>query len=95
MQRKLPQSSPGKVIEFDSARKRTDSQPPDDPTPSPAKGKIVVNQHSRRQALALFFGLGHSMRRVSSTTGLSAADIEEQVRQVAYHEWLKRAGRAA
>lgn len=96
--RKGPASSEsltGKVVSIDSARRGEDPQSPPPVSASNSKKRFVMNQHTRRQAIAMFFGMGASVSRASKQAGNPVPDTEEQIRQIGFREWERRAGRAA
>lgn len=70
---------------------------PQGPTPVSARGikKSIPNHYTRRNALRRFFLLGSGVWKVQRETGVPTAELEDDLRKLAWAEWERQNGRAA
>lgn len=99
----LPRKPPSSVVEFprpynvvpiDSAAQGPE---PQGPTPVSVRlpKKSNPNHYTRRNALRQFFVLNSGIWKVQRSTGVPTAEIEEDLRKLAYAEWERQQRRAA
>lgn len=89
-----PRKLVSNIISIDRA---ADPPEPQGPTPVSARGikKSIPNHYTRKNALRRFFLLGSGVWKVQRETGVPTAELEDDLRKLAWAEWERQNGRAA